>query len=48
MRRSIWNAQHMAPIKKIEDATKFSNRRFHKPPKAKYPMKIKTRIDMVV
>jgi hypothetical protein len=27
MKMSIWNAQQMAPIKKIEAATKCSNRR---------------------
>jgi hypothetical protein len=41
MKMSIWNAQQMAKKKTIEigAATKCSNRRCHKPPKAGYPMK---------
>jgi hypothetical protein len=46
MRRPIWNAQQMAPIKKIEAATKCSNRRCHKPPKAEYSLKTNARVDL--
>jgi hypothetical protein len=46
MRRLIWNAQQMAPIKKIEAATKCSNRRYYKPPKAEYSLKTNARVDL--
>jgi hypothetical protein len=46
MKMPIWNAQQMAPIKKIEAATKCSNRRYNKPPKAEYTMKTNARVDL--
>jgi hypothetical protein len=46
MRRPIWNAQQVAPIKKIEDAKKLSNRIYYNPPKAKYSLKTNARVYM--
>jgi hypothetical protein len=46
MRRLIWKAQQMAPIKKIEATTKCSNRRYYNPPKVEYSLKTNARVDL--
>jgi hypothetical protein len=50
MKMPIWNAQQMAPNKKIDNRScyKMLPQEDYKPPKAEYSMKIKTRVDLAV